>query len=555
MITDDAILVNMALDGKCEAFDELVRKHRSRVLSTARMLVDSTDGAEDVVQQAFVAAFANLRLLRDPASFRPWIMTITRRCASRQWTAQSREIVGLNEALMASHYYQPVDDTEVKARITETLSELSALNRKIVVMHYLDGCSCREIGESLSMPEGTVKRILHESRSSLRASSEKRRGVGEMSQSKLGPRKMQWWISGAEWPHGVMDSVLRQSICLTINKKGLTPEQIAKRVDANEVYVREALDALEAEELIENVGRGRYRNTFIAVGAEDWIALCREIMPKAEKMADLLAEALPELQTAWDNSPKPAQGFDWNTGIWLVCAILIGQYGQNRKGSAEPFPEPPLHPASGKRYWSGGREDVASEDALWTFRWSCHFGHPGLSYGFLLTDGLGFSRPNKNGWPQERRLLLGAIASGCRDIDSAAKAADLDIEKARETAANAIELGMLTRTSDGFALTFPIFTREDDDALLPAVDKASEQVARVMDTIPALVDKQLLEFGFGHFEDLFHTLRGTPRYNAFAEGVRILYNRGLLPCPGDPAPANFCMWGWFEQKGLFSYEK
>lgn len=164
MITDDAILVNMALQGKREAFDELVRKHRSRVLSGAKMLVGSADGAEDVAQQAFVAAFANLRLLKDPAKFRPWLLTITRRCAARQWTAQSREVNGLEEAVIASPGYQPVDDTQLRAEIAEVLAELSARDRRIVVMHYLDGCSCREIGESLAIPAGTVKYILSESR-------------------------------------------------------------------------------------------------------------------------------------------------------------------------------------------------------------------------------------------------------------------------------------------------------------------------------------------------------------------------------------------------------
>jgi RNA polymerase sigma-70 factor (ECF subfamily) len=72
---------------------------------------------------------------------------------------------------MVSPYYQSLDDAEVGAGIAEVLAELSAINRKVVVMHYLEGCSCREIGESLGIPPGTVKRILHESRRSLRASS------------------------------------------------------------------------------------------------------------------------------------------------------------------------------------------------------------------------------------------------------------------------------------------------------------------------------------------------------------------------------------------------
>ena len=556
MITDDATLVNMALNGKREAFDELVRKHRSRVLSAARMLVGTADGAEDVAQEAFVAAFANLRLLRDPASFRPWLVTITRRCASRQWTEQSRETTGLHEAVMASPYYQPVDYADVKARIAEILAELSALNRKVVVLHYLDGCSCREIGKSLGIPAGTVKRILHESRSSLRASSELMRGVGEMSQKNQGPRHMEWWISGY-WPGSIMEGVLRQSICLTINKSGLTPEQIAKRVDANEVYVREALDALEAEELVEKVGRGRYRNTFVALGADDWIELSREMRTKSERMADLLVEALPELQSAWKSSPKPGQGFDWNVGIWPLLAVPVRFHGVMRNGSADTWtwPTPPVHPASGKSYWGEGIERVAPEHMLCDISFlNRDSTFSGFRYGHFWSYGLPFA--TYRGDPTEDRLrLFGAVASGFRDADSIAKATQMDVEKVREAAATAIGLGQLERTQDGFALTFPVFTSEDDTAMLPTVDRVCKRLAEEVDSLARFADAKLHELGFGYFEEQFGAWHMHLITDTAGETLRILYNRGILPHPGDPAPASFSMMGWFETSRLFADDK
>ena len=557
MITDDAILVNMALDGKREAFDELVRKHRSRVLSMARMLVGTADSAEDVAQQAFVAAFANLRLLSNPASFRPWLMIITRRCAFRQRAGQSQETTGLDEAVMTSAYYQPIDDAEAKASIAEMLAELSARSRQVVVMHYLDGCSCQEIGKSLGIPAGTVKRILHESRSSLRASSELTRGVGEMSQKNSGPRSMEWWVNN-EWPGNIMDAVLRQSICLTINKRGLTPEQIAKHVDANEIYVREALNALEAEELVEDVGRGRYRNAFVALGTEDWIEISREIKTKSERVGDMLTEAIPELRRAWEKSPKPEQGFDWHAGIWPMLAVILCAHGVNRNGSADIGPIPPVHPASGKSYWAGGRERVAPEYMLWRAYVAqdviLDMPFTGFYYGHLWSEGLPFETP-RGGWIKDRLRLLGAVASGYKDIDSIAEAADWDTERVREAAANAIEWGLLEHREDGFALTFPLFTTEDDNAMLPAVDRVSERLTQEVDSVARLVDEKFPVIGFSHLEEQFGTWRLWLRGNALGEGLRVLYNRGALPHPGDPAPANFCMLGWFGQKGLFACEK
>ncbi|MCE5324671.1 sigma-70 family RNA polymerase sigma factor [bacterium] len=556
MITDDAILVNMALGGKSEAFDELVRKHRSRVLSVARMLVGTADGAEDVAQQAFMAAFINLRLLQDPASFRPWLMTITRRCAFRRRTVQSRETTELNEAVITSPYHQP-DDTEAKARIAEMLAELSARNRKIVVLHYLDGFSCREIGESIGIPPGTVRRILHESRNSLRASSEMMRGASEMAQKKQGPRHMEWSVNG-QWPDGMMDSVLRQSICLTINKSGLTPEQIAKRIDANEVYVREALDVLEAEELVAKVGRGRYRTVFVALDAEDRIEISRKIRARSESVADLLTGALPELQAAWESSPKLAQGFDWNTGIWPTLAIMVCNTGIFRNGSVDTGLRPPVHPSSGAHYWAQGRENVTPEYVLWDTGFSVTSARdapvPSFHHGLFWTHGLPFARPA--GHPDRDGMsILRALASGFSDIDSIAQAAGLNTEKVREAAADAIEIKMFRREQDGLALTFPVFTDEDDKAMLPIVDKVCKRLAQEVDWTTRLVDEKFPELGFGHLEEQFCTWRGLLRGSAAAEGLRFLYNRGILPHPGDPAPVNFCMVGWFDQTRLFSYYK
>lgn len=370
---------------------------------------------------------------------------------------------------------------------------------------------------------------------------------------------MEWWIGG-DWPGNMVDTVLKQSICLTINKKGLTLEQIAKRVDANETYVREALDALEAEELVEKVGRGRYRNTFIALDAADRTKCNQEIRPLSERAADVLEEGLPELQAAWENSLKPAQGFDWSTGIWLTTAIMICQCGLPRNGQSPPFPEPPLRPVSGKRYWLGGEEAVAPEQALWSFSLCFHGHQPLFSYGFLWSEGLGFNRrPWFSGhdasFSKERLLLLAAVASGSTDIDSAAKVAELDMEKAREAAADAIELGWLERQGDRFALTFPVFTNEDESALLPAVDRVSAWLAEILDPTMPLIDGKLSEFGFDHWKEQFPLWHSKPRYGAAAEGIRVLYKRGLLSFPGDPAPANFCMWGDYGETQLFTSSK
>ncbi|NIR02229.1 MAG: hypothetical protein GTN78_18875, partial [Gemmatimonadales bacterium] len=109
-------------------------------------------------------------------------------------------------------------------RVTAHLRELSSRSRRVVTLHYLDGYSCREIGNQLSIPEGTVKRILHESRNSLRASmgiAVPRATGGRAMKAKTGPRHLVWWING-NWPGPYMQGLLPQSICLAVNKTAKT---------------------------------------------------------------------------------------------------------------------------------------------------------------------------------------------------------------------------------------------------------------------------------------------------------------------------------------------
>ena len=72
---DDANLVARVLDGDKSAFGELIDRHRAGAVAFARRLVARAD-AEDVVQDALIAAFLALRNLRAPARFKAWLLGI-----------------------------------------------------------------------------------------------------------------------------------------------------------------------------------------------------------------------------------------------------------------------------------------------------------------------------------------------------------------------------------------------------------------------------------------------------------------------------------------------
>jgi len=72
----DQELVERARGGEASAFEELVGRHHRAALRAALAALGSTEDADDVAQEAWIAAHARLADFRQEASFRTWLLTI-----------------------------------------------------------------------------------------------------------------------------------------------------------------------------------------------------------------------------------------------------------------------------------------------------------------------------------------------------------------------------------------------------------------------------------------------------------------------------------------------
>jgi len=73
--TDDE-LVRSALEGQSSAFDDLVRRHQSRLFQLARRHLPDESEAADLVQDIFVKVWLNLASWRGDAPFEHWLLRI-----------------------------------------------------------------------------------------------------------------------------------------------------------------------------------------------------------------------------------------------------------------------------------------------------------------------------------------------------------------------------------------------------------------------------------------------------------------------------------------------
>jgi RNA polymerase sigma-70 factor (ECF subfamily) len=74
----DAILVQRSRRGDAAAFEELVRRHMRKAYLTALAQLGDVAAAEDVTQDALIAALERLEDCRDPEHFAAWLIRIAR---------------------------------------------------------------------------------------------------------------------------------------------------------------------------------------------------------------------------------------------------------------------------------------------------------------------------------------------------------------------------------------------------------------------------------------------------------------------------------------------
>lgn len=116
--------------------------------------------ARDVTQDALVAAWRELPRLREVDRFLPWLRRIAvNRCRNHLRSRARHRAENLLETVPSGA--SDLADADRRLDVADALGVLSADHRAVVVLHYLVGLTGREIGETLGIPEGTVRSRLN----------------------------------------------------------------------------------------------------------------------------------------------------------------------------------------------------------------------------------------------------------------------------------------------------------------------------------------------------------------------------------------------------------
>jgi RNA polymerase sigma factor (sigma-70 family) len=160
----DERLVALARAGQERAFVAIVERYRPEMQALARRLC--TDGrAEDVVQQAFLSAFAALRSGAEVAHLRGWLYRIVRNAAYR---SRRPQCIPLDGATASAETVEDVVQQRVIAMSALTeLARLPARQRQAMV-GTVGGMSRSEVASTMGLSDGAVRQLVRRARSTLR---------------------------------------------------------------------------------------------------------------------------------------------------------------------------------------------------------------------------------------------------------------------------------------------------------------------------------------------------------------------------------------------------
>lgn len=154
--------------GDAASFEELVDAHWRHLFRLAYSIVGERSGAEDVVQETFLAAFSRMGSFRGESSVKTWLISILVRQAAKYKRREGiRRHKGLDE-VRRHEGGKTAEGADAKLDLAWALEGLGEAHRDVIVLRELEGLSYEEIAQVLGVPRGTVESRLYRARRALR---------------------------------------------------------------------------------------------------------------------------------------------------------------------------------------------------------------------------------------------------------------------------------------------------------------------------------------------------------------------------------------------------
>lgn len=151
-------------EGRREAWKAVIYQNYKSIYSFMAYLTGDTSIAEDLTQETFVSAWANIAHFKGRASLRTWLHRIaynkfidSKRSLERRIPSVSGLEIGRRNVPDTLNPLHRLMAGEHSRLLYEAILRLESFDYTVIVLHYVQGLSFREMAKVLDKPVGTVK--------------------------------------------------------------------------------------------------------------------------------------------------------------------------------------------------------------------------------------------------------------------------------------------------------------------------------------------------------------------------------------------------------------
>ena len=172
----DAVLVQLIRNRDERAFQQVLDRYYSSMLRVASAFVRTTDEAEEVVQETWLAVLSGIDSFEGRSSFKTWLFRILINRARSRARREARSIpfsalpLAFEDSFPgAASPEQDVLAAEVRALLESAIASLPRAQRLVISLRDVEGWSAQEVCGALALTESNQRVLLHRARMKVRA--------------------------------------------------------------------------------------------------------------------------------------------------------------------------------------------------------------------------------------------------------------------------------------------------------------------------------------------------------------------------------------------------
>jgi RNA polymerase sigma factor (sigma-70 family) len=180
-LTDETELIELLKQKDRAAFKTIVETWQGMVYNTALGILQNTEDAEDVTQEAFIQVFESVGSFKSECKFSTWVYRITvskamdhiRKKKRKKRFAFIQSLYGKNDkpVIDPPDFFHPgvsMENKENAAVLFKAVEQLPPNQKSAFVLNKVEGLSYNEIGEVMKITESAVDALLHRAKANLK---------------------------------------------------------------------------------------------------------------------------------------------------------------------------------------------------------------------------------------------------------------------------------------------------------------------------------------------------------------------------------------------------